>query len=218
MRHANGKLYSITIRPYGGVNARWPDILAQLQTRYAKEKYLFSVEKDGTAASHVQGYLCLSQDVRQDNVRRYLKSQFPPNEHDNVRAYIVVKTHDNPKYLVGYCLKESQSYVTSLTESELEEGKKFYNDFCKPVSEKRLKGMPAMSKVIQWMSQKVLELGCSPSELSVMNCMRRMIWDKLLTPEESAKIKIEVLSLHWEVLCCKEAPAVSIDEVEIVGE
>lgn len=214
MRHAIGQVYSITIRPFGGVNARWPDILATLSTRFEKDEFLFSVEKDGTAGSHVQGYLRVSKEVRQDNLRALIKRLYPPSPQDNPRSYLEVRTHNNPKILIGYCLKESQVYETNIDSHRLDEARKFYSTFTKK-PKRKLKELPAMSKIIQWMTDKVEELGCDPSDLSPTQCMRQMIWDNLLTPEESAKVKMEVLSMHWEVKSMTKPPGVHASEVLI---
>lgn len=202
-RETTGTCWSITVRPTDGIENRNSDY-QELIKKYIEKltnvsKYLFTIEKQGSAGSHVQGLILYQVDRRQDNVRRWWYKTFAPsNENERLHMH-KIHSHNNYKLLVGYCCKENIPFITNLTTDEINEGKEYYSKE-KRFKEIKLKKKDPNDMLIEYMEKWVEVMDVDPKRLVVSHMLAEMVKQRLLLPSQYVKIKQEAMQSYWDSL------------------
>lgn len=200
-RKTLGRDFSVTVRPRDGIEERFPNYITLLQEyvqRRCPSKYAFTVEKAGTAASHLQGLLRFDEDIRQDNLRRAFISMFPAIDDDELRSSIKIKDHDDFQYLIGYVTKESAPCLTNLSSEEMTDAKSYYMRSLAPTKIKP--GMDPNDKLIDFMTYKSLQMGKDPKTMHVTSSLAMMVREGLIKPSQFVKVKREHCQEYWCML------------------
>lgn len=193
--HIRLKVTSITVRPRDGIEERFRDYAEKLENivkSYNVVKYAFSVEKQGSAGSHIQGIMTFNGQ-RQDNVREGFKKRFPPIDSAEARNGFVIRNHDDEKFLLGYISKEYRPFYLTYSDTEVNEAIKYYNECIEKMkkNKSRTTGYDVHDKLFEnWRS---LEEEYKYN-VGVHRVCEVMIHAGTLRPSEYAKIKKESMN------------------------
>lgn len=114
-------MLSITLRPREhNFKAEWREELADF---FKKDKYVIGLEKD----NHLQ--VALESTKRSNNLRTLLVKflKYSPEDDDEARHWLMIRSHKEPAYLIGYCCKETK-YITNYSPEYIEECIGYYSN------------------------------------------------------------------------------------------
>lgn len=194
-RKTESNVYSITVRPTNGIQSRHPDCVDKFVQYCSSQTYVCSIEKAGSASSHIQACIKFNESKRQDNILRAMRSIFPPLSDAETRNMICVKSHDDWKYVVGYCTKEVQPSSTSLSNDDLKICQDYYKERIKPI--RITHKVDPNDAVIAFMEQYAILHNADPKDLSVYDCLSEMVRQRIITPSQYIKVKQESLQMYW---------------------
>lgn len=202
-RHTKSNLYSVTIRPRGGITKAFPDFMEKLKsiiTEYDDVEYYFAVEDVGTAeSSHLQGMMSFKSMIRQDNLRRSFVKLFPAVDTAEKRSMICVKTHNSLDILLGYCQKQGNEHITNYPDPVLVRTKGVYESTRK-IKHKKNSRYDIHDQVIDYMINVCTTANIPMSYIDVDWALTSLIRDKTLKPSEYIKIKKMELQNYWVLL------------------
>lgn len=117
-------MLSITIRPRkSNFDPQWQELLHNYFNKHLIP-HVVGLEGD---KDHLQ--VCVTTTVRSNNFRRTIKNllQFVPEDEQESRTWLKINTHDDARYLIGYCMKENK-FVTNIENDTLQDAQEYYNN------------------------------------------------------------------------------------------
>ena len=123
-------MLSITIRPqlhnFSENKVIWKEKLENILSMNNGKLTRYVLGLEGNE-SHFQ--IALETTMRTDSLRRLLvnKLEFKPEDDNEAKQWLKVAKHNNPKYLIGYCMKE-KLYMSNFPQEYLEECFKHYEN------------------------------------------------------------------------------------------
>lgn len=202
-RHTESNLYSITVRPRGGIDKAfpsWMETIKAITDEYKDVMFYFAREDNGTAeSSHVQGMMSLPTMIRQDNLRRSFVKVFPGVDTAEKRQMICVRTHNSIDILLGYCQKQGGLHITNIPKEVLIRSKGVY-DATKKVTAKKDSRYDLHDQVIDYMIMVCTEAKIPMHYIDVDWALTALIRDRTLKPSEYIRIKKLELQNYWVLL------------------
>lgn len=201
-RHTESNIFSITVRPRGGITNAFPDYMEKVRSIIAEydSQYYFAIEDNGTAeSSHLQGMMSFKALVRQDNLRRSFVKAFPAVDTAEKRSMICVKTHNNLDILLGYCQKQGKLHLTNYDSQILTRAKGVYDTTSK-VKHKKDSRHDLHDQVIEYMINVCTQAQIPQYYIDVDWALTSLIRDKTLKASDYIKIKKLELQNYWVLL------------------
>lgn len=117
-------MLSITVRPQKeNFKKEWEIPLVKILSKKGR-KYIIGLEK----GNHFQ--IAYATEERSNNVRTKIKKalKYEPEDENEKKYWLKIKSHNNPKYLIGYCLKEGNPdhITTNYTKEEMAAAVAYY--------------------------------------------------------------------------------------------
>lgn len=199
-------MLSITVRPrQENFKLEWKESLIKYFSK-KEQKYIVAVEK----GNHFQ--CCWATTKRADNCTVAIKKllQFLPEDDDEKRQWLKVRKHNNPKYLIGYCVKEgnADNIWTNYSDEEVQEGINVYERIrnAGKKQERHNWKCTSVNSVIPHAYRYCLEWGKDPKTVSLHHVCVVMAGEDLLPVTLVTKIKYVVEDV-WEQYCLIESGA-----------
>lgn len=114
-------MLSITVRPReSNFRKEWREKLAGYFDKY-KMPYVIGIEK----SNHLQ--CAVETSKRSNNMRTAIIRVlgYVPEDDTEKLVWLKIVSHNNPQYLIGYCMKETE-YITNIEQPKLMEYEKYY--------------------------------------------------------------------------------------------
>ena len=171
---------------------------------YKDALYAFTIEKSGTAESHVQGMIQFPSLIRQDNIRRAFVKKFQGIDEDERRHMVKVNTHNSLDVLIGYVQKENGYLETNIPGDVLQRSKELYDKMKRAKAQKPNGRLDIHDQVIDYMKEYCQELKIPYHYLTVESALTNMIRDKFITAGQYARIKHMTLEFVCGIVTGKQ--------------
>lgn len=152
-------MLSVTIRPRSeNFKLQWVQVLSE-HFKKKKMKYVIAIEKN----NHLQ--CAFETHQRSNNMRRTITGllKYTPEDDAESKVWLKIVSHDNPKYLLGYCNKElvKDKIETNYSSEYIDECIQYYTSQKKEISE--------VKKYKEWICTGINSLPYFAYEFAVKN-------------------------------------------------